>query len=118
MAKCVLEVSGHEAKTACGKTQLCAGLEAGIDGAVHAMRRLWDLNEDDDEWGFLLVDARNAFNELNRIASLWTVRHLWPSGARFTFNCYRHWTMLLVRAKMGMMAHFYTLKKVLHKAIH
>ena len=51
--------------------------------------------------GFLLVDARNAFNEINRTATLWTVRHLWPSGARFTFNCYRHHSLLLVRAKDG-----------------
>ena len=91
----------HKAKIACGKDQLCAGLEAGIDGAVHAMSSLWDYNEDNDEWGFLLVDARNAFNEINRTATLWTVRHLWPSGARFTFNCYRHHSLLLVRAKDG-----------------
>ena len=32
---------------------------------------------------------------------MWTVRHLWPSGARFTFNCYRHHSLLLVRAKDG-----------------
>ena len=28
---------------------------------------------------------------------LWTVRHEWPSGAQFTFNCYRHWATLMVR---------------------
>ena len=26
---------------------------------------------------------------------LWTVRHCWPAGARFVFNCYRHWVQLL-----------------------
>ena len=100
-AKCVLAVAGHEAKTECGKDQLCAGLEAGIDGGIHAMRRLWDENEGNDEWGFLLVDARNAFNEINRTAALWTVRHRWPSGARFTFNCYKYHATLLVRSKDG-----------------
>ena len=27
---------------------------------------------------------------------LWTVRHLWTSGARFFFNCYRHWSLLVL----------------------
>ena len=27
---------------------------------------------------------------------LWTVRHRWPAGARFTFNFYRHWAQLLL----------------------
>ena len=27
---------------------------------------------------------------------LWTVRHHWPAGARFSFNCYRHWAQLLL----------------------
>ena len=28
---------------------------------------------------------------------LWAVRHEWPSGAQFTFNCYHHWATLVVR---------------------
>jgi hypothetical protein len=44
-----------------------------------------------------LVDARNGFNELSRKAMLWTVRHRWPAGARFSFNCYRHSALLVVR---------------------
>ena len=27
---------------------------------------------------------------------LWKVHHLWPSGARFVFNCYRHWSSLVL----------------------
>ena len=96
-SKCVLALAGEQAKDACGSAQLCAGLEAGIDGAVHAVRALWDEHEEDDDWGFLLVDARNAFNEGNRYCLLWTVRHRWTAGARFAFNCYRHWSLLLVR---------------------
>ena len=41
--------------------------------------------------------ARNAINEENWTAMLWYVRHEWPSGAQFTFNCYRHWTNLVLR---------------------
>jgi hypothetical protein len=105
-AKCVLLVSLDEAKEACGVDQLCSGLEAGIEGAIHAMRLLWQSHSAEEEWGFLLVDARNAFNEGNRMVMLWTVRHKWPSGARFTFNCYRHWSALVVRFPQG---HAYTI---------
>ena len=28
---------------------------------------------------------------------LWTVRHRWPAGARFAFNCYRHAAQLILR---------------------
>ena len=62
-AKCVLLVAVEEAKEACGVDQLCTGLEAGIEGAVHALRLLWRSHATEEEWGFLLVDAKNAFNE-------------------------------------------------------
>ena len=45
----------------------------------------------------MLVDARNGFNKLSRLAMLWTVQHRWPVGVRFAFNCYRHWAQLLLR---------------------
>jgi hypothetical protein len=32
---------------------------------------------------------------------LWTIRHKWPSGARFTFKCYGHWSVLVVRFPQG-----------------
>ena len=89
MAKCLLKLARPEAKAACGTIQLAGGLEAGIEGAIHAMRVLWDEHKKKEDWGFLLIDARNAFTEENRTAMLWTVRHEWPSGAQFTVNCYR-----------------------------
>jgi hypothetical protein len=69
IAKCVLLVSGKEAKESCGIDQLCAGLESGVEGGIHAMQHVWDQHHMEEEWGFLLVDARNAFNELNRTGS-------------------------------------------------
>ena len=97
MTKCLLKVAGPEAKDVCGTTQLAGGLEAGIEGAIHAMHVLWEEHKKEEDWGFLLIDARNAFNEENRTAMLWDVRHEWPSGPQFTFNCYRHWATLVVR---------------------
>ena len=171
LAKLVMRAAGDQAKTACGNLQLCAGLEAGIEGATHAVgqRRLARVRErrveeeeaegsveEEEERGgvaglldnltidmegteedaaegleavlsmevegdrrsegeeegggtqralgdleFLtqesemsrttIIDARNELNELSRLAMMWTVRHRWPVGARFTFNCYRRW---------------------------
>jgi hypothetical protein len=54
-----------------------------------------------DDYGFLLVDAKNAFNELNRTTMLWVVRHEWLLGARFVFNCYRHHTIMVIRGNNG-----------------
>ena len=30
---------------------------------------------------------------------LWTVRHRWANGARFSFNCYRHSAQLILRRR-------------------
>jgi hypothetical protein len=57
ISKRVLLVAGGEAKEACGVDQLCAGLEASIEGGIHAIRLLWQTHEAEEEWGFLLVDA-------------------------------------------------------------
>ena len=75
MAKCLLKVAGTEAKAACGTTQLVGVLEEGIDGAIHAMRVLWEEHKKEEDWGFLLIDVRNTLNEENRTAMLWAVRH-------------------------------------------
>ena len=45
----------------------------------------------------MLVDACNGFNNMSRLEMLCNVRYHWPTGARFAFNCYRHWAQLLIR---------------------
>eukprot|EP00957_Ditylum_brightwellii_P005822 442985-Ditylum_brightwellii.AAC.1 len=187
-AKLVIWATGNNMKTAYSNLQLCAGTEAGIEGAVHAMQirreQRWaeaqreqevaakqqpaeggedkdedkalplhksqmaldkeslsmegkslptaegtakdsplgetELTQDEQgaeglvveereqvakEWeaasaegatlilgdgpsGTTLVDVRNGFNELSHMAMLWKVRHRWPKGAHFLFNCY------------------------------
>ena len=39
LAKLVMRAAGDLAKMACGNMQMCAGLEAGIEGATHTMRQ-------------------------------------------------------------------------------
>ena len=39
------------------------------------------------------------------------VRYEWPSGAQFTFNCYRHWATLVVRDTGDGSGHFLHIKE-------
>ena len=52
LAKCLLRVTGQEAKAACGTEQLTGGVEAGVDGAIHAARLQWTQHSQEEEWGF------------------------------------------------------------------
>jgi hypothetical protein len=65
------------------------------------MQNLLELHQRDEDWGFLLIDAKNEFNEQHRTAMLWAVRHEWPSGARFAFNCHRDCSTLVLRGNNG-----------------
>ena len=62
MAKCLLRMTGMEAKAACGITQLSGGVEAGIEGAIPAIRVLWEKHALEEDWGFILIEVQNAFN--------------------------------------------------------
>ena len=42
MAKCVLNVTGKHATQSCGNYNLCAGLKAGIEGAVHVVQEAYE----------------------------------------------------------------------------
>ena len=78
-----------------------------MEGAIHHMRNRWDINQnEEDSWGVLLIDARNAFNEGNRKMMLYVARHEWPSGSRFLFNMYRHNSVLVLRGKRAKDAVF------------
>ena len=71
---------------ATGPTQLCAGQLAGCEAGVHTLNSLFESRETD---GVLLVDAANAFNQLNRQAALHNIQSLCPSLAHILINCYR-----------------------------
>ena len=42
LAKCLLQVTGQEAKAAYGTNQLVGGVEEEIEGGIHSMRLLWE----------------------------------------------------------------------------
>ena len=72
-------------------------VEEGGRGTQQALEDLESLMQEAEPSGTTPVDARNGFNELSRLAMLWTVRHRWPAGAIFAFNCYKHWAQLFLR---------------------
>ena len=74
-SKIMLKVTVTEATMAWQYNQMCAGHKTGIDGAIHVFQALWGGNSTTEDWGFFLVDSKNAFNEINRVRMLWTVRH-------------------------------------------
>ena len=88
---------GEDVQLACGTDQLCSGLKAGIEGEIHSATKFREKNSEEDQMGFLLVDAKNSFNELNRVRMLFETRMSWPRGARFLFNCYKYWSLLVIR---------------------
>lgn len=101
MAKTVILITRAEPAEACGSLQLCCGLDSGVEGGIHAARQFWEAHSTEPEIGFLQVDADNAFNRLDKTAMLWVVRHEWPSGAMFIFNCYKHHAFLVIHGDSG-----------------
>ena len=83
--KVVLKVVKEDIKKAAGYLQLSAGQEAGCEGAIHAMHKIFESNETE---AILIVDAENVFNSINRKAQLHNIEYLCPAIATFLFNCY------------------------------
>ena len=73
---------------AMGTLQTCAGLESGIEAAIHAVRKSFE------EECLLLVDTGNAFNKLNRKVSLENNKKLCPPKYTYLHNSYNTPTML------------------------
>ena len=93
IAKSVSSVLRNDIQRAAGTLQTCSGIEAGIEGAIHAMRETFDLETSE---GMLLVDATNAFNNLNRDAALNNVRQVCPPFSQFLNNCYQSKSKLFI----------------------
>lgn len=76
----------REVMDASGSLQVCAGQKSGSEAAIHAMREIFEADETD---AALLINASNAFNSLNRAATLHNVRVICPAIAIYGINTYR-----------------------------
>ena len=95
ISKSVCLVAKSDVEDVCGSAQLCAGVNLGIEGAIHAIHDLYNENHEND-WGILMIDATNAFNSINWVSLLWNARILRPTASQFLFNCYKGWACLVL----------------------
>ena len=93
IAKAALSIFRCDVLEAAGSRQLCAGQLSGTEAAVHAVRSAF---QNDETEAVLLVDARNAFNALNRQTALHNIMRICPSLATILINSYRCPTELFV----------------------
>ena len=70
-----------------GNMQLCLGEKCGIEHAIHSLRHSFD---DPENEAILLIDAKNAFNVLNKQTALENVKALCPSLHVALQNSYSH----------------------------
>ena len=85
ISKAVVTLLKPDILEASGCLQTCAGLEGGIEAAVHAMQQIFKSDECE---AVILIDAENAFNRLNRKAALKNIKQICPSFHQFLINSY------------------------------
>ena len=93
IGKAILSVIGVEIQQSAGSFQLCAGQPSGCEAAIHALRHIYDA---DSTQAALLVDASNAFNNLNRQLALVNISTLCPVFPQVLINTYRSDAKLFV----------------------
>ena len=91
--KAILSVTGMAVQEVTGALQVCSGQQGGCEAAIHAMRHVF--SESNTE-AVLLVDATNAFNQLNQQAALQNIMRLCPEIAPAIVNTYRLNTQLFI----------------------
>lgn len=83
----------EDIKDAAGPLQVCAGHSAGAEAAIHAMSQIFDEEGSD---GVLLIDASNAFNQMNRSVALHNIQILCKEMALYIINTYRSPSRLFI----------------------
>ena len=79
---------------AAGPLQVAAGAKSGSEAACHSIRQLFDEEETE---GVMLVDASNAFNNMNRQVALHNVQIICPFVASFLINIYRRSARMIIK---------------------
>ena len=77
--------------------QLCLGQKCGIEHAIHSLREKFEKPESE---AILLIDAKNAFNSLNRKLALENIKKLCPSLANALGNSYSAPSRLFVNGSI------------------
>ena len=99
VSKAAMNLIADDVLESAGCVQICAGHKGGAEAAVHAVRKLFEDNDDD---AVLLIDASNAFNSLNRKTALHNISILCPVMHIFACNLYRPHARLFVHGGVGI----------------
>ncbi len=93
VGKLLLRVIKDDITSAAGPLQTCTGIRSGIEAAIHVMREVF---EDEETEAVLMVDAENAFNNLNRKAALQNIKELCPLFHQYLQNTYQKSAKLVI----------------------
>ena len=83
----------EEQRQAAGPLQVCAGFSGGAEAATHAMNSIF---QEEDTDGVLLIDAINAFNQMNRSAAMHNIRIIFKEISFHVINTYRSPSRLFI----------------------
>ena len=86
VGKSITSVLKPEIVESTAPIQVCAGLQGGVEAAIHAIRQMYN---DTSCQAVLLVDAENAFNSLNRMVALHNMKYTCPGFFKYVVNTYR-----------------------------
>ena len=83
--KAVIMLFKNDITHAAGALQLSPGQDAEVEAVVHAMH---DIFSEENTEAVLLIDAKNAFNSMNRKVMLHSMKFLCPLISAYISNCY------------------------------
>ena len=93
----ILRCIGNDLEIMGQNRQLCLGQKCDIEHAIHRLRETFELPETE---GLLLIDAKNAFNSLNRDLALKNIQKTCPSIITALQNSYGTPSNLYVNEKV------------------
>ena len=85
--KVVMFLSKADVMESASDVQMCSGVNAGCEAAVHAMKFMFEQEETE---AVLLVDAANAFNNINRKVLLHNIQISCPMLAQICHQLLHH----------------------------
>ena len=93
ISKAIVWTLTDDIQEAAGPLQTATGLKNGAQAVIHSMQEVF-ANEQTD--AVILIDAKNAFNSLNRNVALHNIQITHPPFRTIMINTYRHLSRLMV----------------------
>ena len=93
IGKTITSFLKEEIKEAAGSLQVCAGHSGGAEAAIHAMSHVFEEEGTD---GIILIDATNAFNQMNRAIAMHNLQITCNKMSLYIINTYRSPSRLFI----------------------